>query len=107
MKKPGGTTCEICGKSFPGSQLIAGHGIRHEIERLIIKDYPEWNDNNLICPDDFNKYRIKYISGLIEDERGSVEVLQKEVVKSILQNELISVDAKISDVPLNWRQDLG
>jgi uncharacterized membrane protein len=97
MRKPNGTKCEICGKTFPESQLITGHGIRHEIERLIVKDHPDWNDDHLICMDDFNLYRIKYISGLIEDEKGSVEVLKDEVVNSILQNDLISIDTNISD----------
>jgi len=97
MRKPNGTKCEICGKTFAEGQLITGHGIRHEIERLIIKDHPTWNDNDLICQDDFNIYRVKYISGLIEDEKGSVEILKDEVVNSISQNELISIDTSISD----------
>ena len=79
MRNLNGTKCEICGKTFPEGQLIAGHGIRHEIERLIIRDHPTWNDNNLICQDDFNVYRVKYISGLIEDEEGNVQILKDEV----------------------------
>jgi uncharacterized membrane protein len=99
MRKPNGTKCVICGKTFPEGQLITGHGIRHEIERLIVKDHPTWNDNDLICQDDFNIYRVKYISGLIEDEKGSVEILKDEVVNSISQNELISIDTSLSDEP--------
>jgi len=99
MSKPNGTKCEICGKIFPENQLITGHGIRHEIERLIVKDHPSWNDNDLICQDDFNIYRVKYITGLIEDEAGSVETLRDEVVNSISQNELISIDTSLSDEP--------
>jgi uncharacterized membrane protein len=102
MRKLNGTKCEICGKTFPEGQLITGHGIRHEIERLIINDHPTWNDNNHICREDFNFYRIKYISGLIEDEKGSVEILKDEVIKSIRQNELISVETNISDVRLKF-----
>jgi len=96
MRKLNGTKCEICGKTFPEGQLITGHGIRHEIERLIVNDHPTWNDNDLICQDDFNIYRVKYISGLIEDEKGSVETLRNEVVDSIKQNEFITVDTNIS-----------
>lgn len=99
MRKPNSTRCEICGKTFPEGQLITGHGIRHEIERLIIKDHPTWNDNDLICQDDFNIYRVKYISGLIEDEKGSVETLKGEVFSSIQQNEFITLDTNISDRP--------
>lgn len=100
MSKSNGTKCEICGKTFPTGQLITGHGIRHEIERMIVEDYPDWNDNGLICHDDFNKYRLKYISGLIEDEQGKVAILKDEVVNSILQNELLTVDTNMADVPL-------
>jgi uncharacterized membrane protein len=102
MRKLNGTKCDICGKTFPEGQLISGHGIRHEIERLIIKDHPTWNDNNFICKDDFNGYRLKYISGFIEAEEGSVEVLKNEVINSILQNELISDDTNINNVPLKF-----
>lgn len=102
MRKPNGTKCEICGKTFPEGVLITGHGIRHEIERLIIKDHPTWNDNDLICPNDFNIYRVKYISGLIEDEKGSVETLKDEVVNSISENELISIDTSISVGPVKF-----
>jgi uncharacterized membrane protein len=102
MRKLNETKCDICGKIFPEGQLISGHGIRHEIERLILKDHPTWNDNNFICRDDFNSYRLKYISSFIEDEEGSVEVLKDAVIKSILQNELISDDTNINDVPLKF-----
>jgi uncharacterized membrane protein len=99
MTKPNGTKCEICGKTFPEGQLISGHGIRHEIEHLIVKDHPTWNDKSLICLDDFNIYQVKYISGLIEDEEGSVETLKDVIVKSIIQNEFITVDTNSTDVP--------
>jgi uncharacterized membrane protein len=102
MSKPNGTKCEICGKTFPESLLISGHGIHHEIERLLVKDHPTWSDNDLICQYDFNIYRVKYISGLIEDEKGSVEILKDEVVNSINQNELISIDTNLSDEPTKF-----
>ncbi len=102
MRKLNGTKCDICGKIFSEGQLIAGHGIRHEIERLIIKDHPTWNDNDLICQEDFNIYRVKYISSLIEDEQGSVETLKDEVVNSILQNELLSTDTNVSAEALKF-----
>jgi uncharacterized membrane protein len=97
-----GSKCDICGKSFPELQLISGHGIRHEIERLIINDHPTWTDNNHICTDDFNTYRVKYITGLIDDEAGSVESLKNEVIQSINQNEFLSIDISIKDGTLKF-----
>ena len=107
MKKLNGTKCEICGKTFPEGQLITGHGIHHEIERLIVNDHPTWNDKNLICRDDFNLYRLKYISGIIEDEAGNVETLKDEVIKSILKNEFITIDTNIADAPVKFGERIS
>jgi uncharacterized membrane protein len=87
--------CEICKKPFPVEQLITGHGIRHEIEDMIRNDHPEWNDDSRICRDDFNSYRIKYIIKIIEEEKGSIEVLEDEVIKSIKENDIITFDTGI------------
>ena len=82
--------CEICKKVFPEDLLIMGHGIRHEIEELIRNEYPQWNDKSLICESDFNTFRIKYIVKIIEEEKGSIEVLESEVINSINKNEIIT-----------------
>jgi uncharacterized membrane protein len=84
--------CNVCGRSFPENKLISGHGIRHEIESLIQIDYPDWNDNSYICQDDYKKYRMNYVSNIIEEESGHLENLEKEVVESIKQSEIISSD---------------
>ncbi len=82
-------TCDICGHEFPGSELITGHGIRHEIENLIARDHPDWNDFKRICRNDFDVYRNQYISSIIEEETGSIRELERAVIKSIGDNELI------------------
>ena len=84
--------CSICRKSFPENEFIFGHGIRHEIERLIQKDYPDWNDSKRICKDDFYLYRTRYINSLIEEEKGNIKELEKSVLQSINDNEFISSD---------------
>jgi len=82
--------CDICKNEYTEDQLIVGHGINHEIEDLIRNDYPEWNDNSRVCKDDFNKYRIKYIIKLIEEEKGSIANLEEEVIRSIQENDLLT-----------------
>lgn len=92
--------CEICKKIFSEEQLIAGHGIRHEIEELIKKDHEGWNDNSWICKEDFNAYRIKYTINIIEEEKGSIEDLEKAVIKSIEENDIITFNTIINNEPL-------
>lgn len=92
--------CDICGNIFPAEELITGHGIRHEIEDLIRNGHPEWIDTGRICKDDLNAFRIKYITGIIEEEKGSIEVLEDAVIKSIKENDLITFDTGIQAKPL-------
>ena len=80
--------------------MIAGHGIRHEIEALLRNDHPEWNDRSRLCKDDFNAYRIKYIIRMIEEEKGSIEVLEDAVIHSIKENEIITFNTTIKNEPL-------
>ena len=92
--------CEICKKTYLENEMISGHGIRHEIEKLIVEDYPTWNDNSQICKDDFNVYRMKYIEKLIEEEKGSINTLESAVIKSINENEVLTTNINITDEPL-------
>jgi uncharacterized membrane protein len=84
--------CEICQNKYPEAELITGHGIRHEIENLILKDHPDWNDKKSVCKNDFNIYRTRYVSSMIEEETGSIKDLESTVLKSISENELISTN---------------
>jgi uncharacterized membrane protein len=82
--------CDICKKKYPESDIIIGYGIRHEIENLIVTDHPCWNDSKRICKNDFNIYRAKYISSIIDEEKGSIKDLETAVLTSIRENELLS-----------------
>jgi len=82
--------CFVCKKEYPENELIAGHGIRHEIENIIVKSIPEWNDSKKICKNDFDKYRSIYIKTIIEEETGNIKELENEVLRSINDNELIT-----------------
>lgn len=99
--------CEICNKLFPEDQLITGHGIRHEIEKLIRKDYPEWSDNSRMCKEDFNTFRMKYIVNIIEEEKGSIEDLENAVIVSIRENEIISTDVNIKSKPIKFGEKIA
>ncbi|MBN1534852.1 MAG: DUF1003 domain-containing protein [Spirochaetes bacterium] len=82
--------CSVCAKEFPRSDVITGHGIRNEIERLILQDFPSWNDSSFICKGDYEKYRILYVTNLVLEERGQLERLEAEVIQNIGESELIS-----------------
>jgi uncharacterized membrane protein len=82
--------CSVCNQTFNELELISGHGIRHEIENIIRKDFPEWSDYSKICKKDYSVFRDRYISSIIEEERGEIQELEIDVIKSIKENEFIT-----------------
>jgi len=82
--------CCVCKKKYAVDLLIPGYGIQTEIERLILDENAEWNDECYICKDDFNRLRRKYIYDLVQEERGKVENLEQEVINSIHESDLLS-----------------
>jgi len=88
--------CDLCGKTFETGDLISGHGIRHEIEKLIIAEKPDWTDTNFLCKDEYNKYRDRYVSQIIEEETGSIEELKSAVLSSIRENEIITANSNVA-----------
>lgn len=92
----GNVKCHVCQKEFPPDYLISGHGIGHEIENLILKDFPGWNDYKTICKSDFYIYREKYVSKLINEESANINELERDVIESINNNELIAENINTS-----------
>lgn len=88
--------CDVCHKQYPESELISGHGIRHEIEDLIKKDIPGWDDYKYICKRDFNIYRSRYIENIINDETQNLKNLESEVLQSIDNNEIITENVNVT-----------
>lgn len=84
--------CGVCRQEYANETLISGHGIRHEIESLIRKDYPDWTDKSKICANDYFKYRDMYILKLIEEETGSIKNLENDVLKSIKENDIVTMN---------------
>jgi uncharacterized membrane protein len=82
--------CSICHKTFPEDQAIPGYGIEKEIEELILKEDPGWNDQSYICEDDLYRLRKIYIQRLVSEEQGQIEQIDQEVINSIHESELLS-----------------
>lgn len=100
-------SCSICGRLFPETELIPGVGIRNEIEQLIRADHPSWSDASFICRDDFDTFRIRYISGMIEDEKGSIQTLERAVIESIRGNDILAFSTAATAEPLSLGERLA
>ncbi len=84
------TNCSICKKEIEKTALTSLSSIRPELVRLIKIDHPDCNENSMICHADLKEYRVKYLAQLVKGEKGHLKKLEKEVLKSIAENEIIT-----------------
>lgn len=81
--------CQICG-SEQSSKLHPGVLVRPVIADLIKKEVGEWSEDGWICTDDLQKFRNEYVQSLLETEKGELNALDKEVIESLRQQEILS-----------------
>ncbi len=84
------STCSICGKSFPISQLYSAELIRKEITEEIIKQKPDWSESSYICRADRADFRGRYVHSILQSERGELSDLETEVIQSLREHELVA-----------------
>lgn len=82
--------CPICNKTYASDECISGSLVRPGIVALIQKEHPDWNSRNCICHNDLNHYRAQYVEQMLNVEKGELNRLDKQVLDSINQQELIS-----------------
>ena len=65
--------------------------IRPVVADIIKQSYPEWSNEGFICVDDLIHFRYEYVRSLVEAEKGDLSYLEKEVLESISQHEILCV----------------
>jgi len=83
-------TCQICGQSKPDSDTLPAILVRPNIDAVIRKTKPDWSNSGYICHSCLNRFRTEYVREQMEKDRGELSKLEKEVVNSIRQNEIIA-----------------
>lgn len=82
--------CQICGKKAAETDLLPATLVRPVIVSLIAKDYPNWSAEGFICLQDLKKFRYDYVRFLLEAEKGELSELEKGVVESLAEHEILS-----------------
>ncbi len=84
-------SCCLCGRHADAVQLVPADIIRPAVAETIKKSCPDWSTDGFICVDDLNRFRYEYVSSLVEDEKGELTDLEKEVLESMNKHEILSV----------------
>ena len=53
-------------------------------------DYPDLSAEGYICSDDLDRFRSRYVSELLGQERGELTKLEQEVVQSLADHETLA-----------------
>jgi uncharacterized membrane protein len=87
--------CQICGKQKKPSEVIPAELIREPIIKIIRKTHPDWSSSGFICISDLNHFRAKYVEDIIRRDKGEISALEKQVVKSLEKQGLLSENVNI------------
>lgn len=80
----------ITKKEIKKGEAVKAADIREGIYKLIKTDHPDFEQDCLITLDELNHYRRIYLSSLIEQERGQMDVIDKDVMNALKNNSILS-----------------
>jgi len=84
-----GRVCQICG-SDRLSGLQRGIQVGPAVAKIIREEIGRWSEEGWICADDLMKFRQRYFESLLDAEKGELTALEKEVLESLKQHEILS-----------------
>jgi uncharacterized membrane protein len=73
----------------PGEE-VSGSDIREAVFAFIQKDFPAFSQHDFISISELNKYRRRYLTYLIQEEKGELAVIDKDVMEAIKNNAILS-----------------
>jgi len=85
-------SCRICGKSFRPAEVVSGQLLHGGLVESIRAAQPEWTDDCYICRADLHQFRHQFLEANLAAEQGELSELQKEVLKSVEENESVVKD---------------
>jgi len=84
------SVCLICRMEKDRSTMVPLALVRPAVVDAIRKDYPHLSLDGFICKEDLNRYRLRYVESLLATEKGDLSALDKEVLESLKQHELLA-----------------
>jgi uncharacterized membrane protein len=82
--------CVVCGRERPSKDSVRLDVVRPTLLERIKQDNPDMPSEGFICIDDLDAYRSRYVSELLKDERGELSNLEREVVQSLADHEILA-----------------
>ncbi len=85
-----GHPCQICGTGHLYAQAIHGEAIAPGVLALICKDHAAFSTDGYICQKHLNEYRDAHVRKILSDEKGALDTLETEVLRSIREQDVLA-----------------
>jgi uncharacterized membrane protein len=95
VKQPEKVICQICKKQKRMSEVVPAELVSEPVVEVIRKTYPDWSSDGFICIPDLNDLRAKYVKDVIESEKGELSDLEKQVMKSLQEEEILAQNVNL------------
>jgi len=82
--------CVVCGKDKPARDVTQLDVVRPNLIDRIKVDHPDLPAEGHICAEDLDRFRSRYVSGLLGEERGELTKLEQDVVQSLADHETLA-----------------
>jgi uncharacterized membrane protein len=80
----------ISQQAISKGEEVCGSDIREAIFNYIVKKYPDFTSDKFISVTELNTYRRLYLTSLIEEEKGDLAILDRDVMNAINNNSILS-----------------
>lgn len=82
--------CVICGKEKPARDITQLDVVRPSLFDRIKADYAALPAEGYICNEDLDRFRSRYVTQLLGQERGELSKLEQDVVQSLADHETLA-----------------
>lgn len=86
----GKTTCAISGKEYASDKTVPLSALDQNLQRYILANYNTVDKHSFIGEDQLISIKKDYLNGMLANELGELDALEREVVKSISENKILS-----------------
>lgn len=82
--------CQICKKQMSLKEVLPADMVRLSMVTLIKEANYQWDEDGFICKSDLGEFRAQYVEKLFDKERGELSDVEREVIKNIKDQDIIT-----------------
>ncbi len=86
--------CIVSGSVLPKKDLVPVATLRPALIDLLKQDIPDLPENALISVKQLDRLRGRYVESLLQNERGEISSLEREVIESLERHETLAEDTE-------------